>query len=811
MENLKVFQDRNIVGICEYMSNYCTANIISSNSLSHNSVMPLYNFFPVFLVYIFGSPNTRGWIQTETQPIQDQAIKSLLSVNSPFIQALKKLSVYPKYSYALVTDSLPVDIQKVLSTGATHLLPRVYASCSNVNTTSVSNLIDLRSAATKQSTLLPNGSGGERVIRLNMIQLYIFYFLSVPTWEPLRPPPVPSTAYGSTTNGIRGFNTSASYNTSYMPFSSNNSANNLSPNPQHQIIGNLRSVALSVYCAVLEEYFDHFIPQNSNNMFPDRVGTFFLDACVELWIRTRWVASGQKLSDIYMQCITAFVKYITCQDLRKAMSKNNIVIAEAYRTVKYELYMLISRLALNWSKDNDYLSVVDLWAIWAAPWKFGQQPSSSDNMIYAPTAQGWGHVIMDNIPFYVLLVDILLQRTGTFMYKDSEVQQQQSQSQPFQQLQQPQQPQPQLQPQLQQQPQPQPQQQPQLQPQPQPQQQYRTPIAIPSTSSSFMYGTAGSDLSNIRGNLRILYRIINVLKAEGLVEFLGHIEQGLKHIKSDVYTSKQSDSCKYLSNSCYGTERMDVPIIDKLNSVHDILVQVNGGVWITKGLYLNDGDLRSSELIKTVNSIRSAIAHRKDLKSEKAKAQITQLEEAYERMCQIFKINESDILNSSSNNQREANQSQPLEQQYKPEIAGSNTNGFLTEEERQSVLKGKTFCTPDNIQPLGDRSKAIVRTYEFSWMVYWISTIDQKLNYFYNRLLPEENRPGFFPDELTLRPLASRRKFYISVVIATVASYFFLIKAIEFFMSHLLIISTLVILFFCSIFRKELVAFYSRF
>lgn len=50
----------------------------------------------------------RGWIQTETQLVQDTAIAHLLSPDGHFFQALLKLSSQPEYCYDLVTDSLPV-------------------------------------------------------------------------------------------------------------------------------------------------------------------------------------------------------------------------------------------------------------------------------------------------------------------------------------------------------------------------------------------------------------------------------------------------------------------------------------------------------------------------------------------------------------------------------------------------------------------------------------------------------------------------------------------------------------------------------
>jgi hypothetical protein len=49
-------------------------------------------------------------MQIETQLVQDNAIKSLLSPDGRFFQALLKLSTYSEFSYDLVTERLPVTI-----------------------------------------------------------------------------------------------------------------------------------------------------------------------------------------------------------------------------------------------------------------------------------------------------------------------------------------------------------------------------------------------------------------------------------------------------------------------------------------------------------------------------------------------------------------------------------------------------------------------------------------------------------------------------------------------------------------------------
>jgi hypothetical protein len=58
MDDIAVFKDRNIIGICDYISNICEL-YIHSTTLTEPLVRPFYTFFPTLLVYIFGSPNAR--------------------------------------------------------------------------------------------------------------------------------------------------------------------------------------------------------------------------------------------------------------------------------------------------------------------------------------------------------------------------------------------------------------------------------------------------------------------------------------------------------------------------------------------------------------------------------------------------------------------------------------------------------------------------------------------------------------------------------------------------------------------------------
>ncbi|KAI8968963.1 hypothetical protein BDF20DRAFT_799223, partial [Mycotypha africana] len=489
MDISKVFQCRNISTTCEHISKYCELYINSSLNPSSHNVRSFHTFFPTLLVYIFGSPNVRGWAQIETLDHEDEAIKKLLSVKGHFFQALIKLSQFPEYSYDLVTDALPADVKRLLSTGAIHILPNVYKNCTYLSTSAINKSVDIKAAATRQSTLLAP-FGGERRIKFNMIQFYLYYFASVATWSPQ---PVINTNPTNIPNTSNQPNQSVSTSALYSRFSNNSPSVNNTPNPT-------RAVSYGVYSPVLEEYMSELIPIGIREDFPPIIQSFFFDVLMELFIRVTYVpVPYQALSSDLLFFITAFVKFIVRHDLRQY--------------------------------DDDYLSVIDLWAVWAAPWKFGVTPRSSEKYDYMPIQHGWAAFILDNLPFYLHHTDIFLQRASTFIYN----------------------------------------------------------------------GT-------IRGQLRILYRIINVIKANGLLEFLGYIEKAIERLQmgSSAIDSGGNSSTNYfkqLSMIAYGTENMDSIVCQKLKAAYDFSIQVENSNWKPKGLFTNDIQPRSEALLKTVGSV----------------------------------------------------------------------------------------------------------------------------------------------------------------------------------------------------------------
>ncbi|KAI9249344.1 hypothetical protein EDC94DRAFT_327283 [Helicostylum pulchrum] len=663
MENAKPFKEGNIAAMCSYISKHCELYINNITSVSTGSVKEFHNYFPQLLVDIFGSPTKSGWMQTETTGEQDTAIRNLLSVHGQFFKALVKLANYPEYSLDLITDSLPTDVKRVLNSGSIDLLPKVYTNCSYLVTSS-NKSIDIRTAATKQSTLLPTSLGGDRKIKFNILQFYLYYFISVPTWPPLAPPPVVTNTMR--TNGLYPNTLAPNLTPTYKPLNSttvNSTARQPAPRRHRQL-------SKSIYDRVLEEYLSQLCINPSIQIPMSE--TFFIDTIVELWIRTTWIVNNHSLNRDFMKFLIQFVQYVTRQDLRQCLEGQKSTASKIYTKVHDELYMLISRLAINWRRNDDYSSVLTLWGVWAAPWRLGTEPKADSDHEYRPIQTGWPLCILDNILYYFFLVDIFFQRTSTFVYKDS---------------------------------------------------------PKPVTAQGMHAPTEGETKV---GQVRIIQRIVNVFQAEGLVDFLGLVEHGLLKIQLGTKNSS-NDPFKRLSKLCYGTESMDHKVHEKLTKAHTLLVALDGvnGVWKPKGLYAKDMDPRSDVLLKSLVAINNAVVIRDNQKRNSNDGnRRSNLKSAYDSLYSTFKIVGTGHL--TTNTPESINgKPEPLKNTVKtdwirPSIVGNN--GFLTTEERNAIRNGTAVCSYDNIPALGERAISFVRSYEVPGLVRWTVQTDKKLN-----------------------------------------------------------------------------------
>lgn len=482
--------------------------------------------------------------------------------------------------------------------------------------------------------------------------------VSVATWAPLTPTSTPSTSHSLNSNNRPTYLTPNS--TYSRPPISTASATTITSTPAsatntlpYLIHGQLRPTSAGIYPGLVKLYMRVYIPcvLNDTAAYTNGVGTFFLDSLIELWIRTVWISSSQKLSLDFTQYLATFLKYIVSGDLRRCATFRNYSITgsltpytDVYLSIKDELYLLLSRLSLNWRKQDDYIWILNLWTIWAAPWRLGNVPItmgqqmkvvhgkdlSKNEPAASPLDEGWAYFVLENAWYYLSLIDSFLQRISTFAYPDKPPS--------------------------------------------------TTTIAPSSSSTNPMMGygnvppplarpmySAGSsqpsapnptalrpvnplDGSSIYGELNIFNQLVNIWKSKGLIDFLASIEDGLGIIADELAlptnTTKTSfssflhttqhrlsttlsfspstnhpqqqqrdrDTLASLARVCCISDGSDTNAVKQLlQSLEDRILSispVNAQQWKPSNIYSTFQQRRSEYLVKALESLETAIDKR---------------------------------------------------------------------------------------------------------------------------------------------------------------------------------------------------------
>ncbi|ORX58717.1 hypothetical protein DM01DRAFT_1381392 [Hesseltinella vesiculosa] len=444
MEKHQAFKSKDVTTICTHVLQYCDEFINFAPDILPDASSSLHTFLPSLLTCIFGAPKTRGWIQTELTNEQDRAIQHLLQPKSAFIAALIKLSTQSDFCYDVLTDKLPDDIRRALTTGSVQYLPRIYNECIYLDKSKVINSIDYRAAATRQASVFPMAGTGEYRVRFNMIQFFLYYMTTAPTWPPLLPPsPTPASA----TSSINPFARSAlpftsSSTTTPSATATSTTASTTSQPPTNTVEstfllpGKIRPIREGVYLQLIQQYMATFIPYviNEAEACVPGIEFFFQDALMEIWVRSLWIPSGQKLSLDMVTCLFMFVKYVITGDLRRAVISNaDSLFGRLYQQLKVDYYLLLSRCALNWQREDSYIWLLNLWTLWSSPWKYTSTeilqgaPKNRDEwsrfkskarVDHSPLDEGWALFLLDNACYYVTLVDVFLQRLSTSTLPD---------------------------------------------------------------------------------------------------------------------------------------------------------------------------------------------------------------------------------------------------------------------------------------------------------------------------------------------------------------------------------------------------------
>ncbi|CAO3623696.1 unnamed protein product [Cunninghamella echinulata] len=713
----------------------------------------------------------------------------------------------------------------------------------HLDTSKITKINDLRSAATRQSSLFPRTNTGDYKIRFNMIQFYIYYMIGVATWPPLSIPSQPSSIlnsknttlnYNSNNNSLyssisaysippslsstSSLNTSTSTKVNYVSTSSSTittttiNATQNDPNLPYLIPGRLRSIQASIYGTLIQEYLLEFIPCVMIESAPYHpvIGTFFLDALIEIWIRTSWLASSQKLSIEYIQSLYRFIKYIVSGDLRRCISyKHNnddttklTEYTKIYHLIKDEYYLLLSRLSVNWRKQDDYIWVLDLWKLWAAPWRLGNDTiiTSTTNIcdvlemksIPAPLEEGWTFFILDNAWYYLTLMDQFLQKTATFTYPDK----------------------------------------PTIN---------TNPLGSNTTNNNNNNNNnnnsnnsktnnmikpsssvqASLDGNSIYGELGIIHQLLCVWKCKNIITYLGLIEDGLEiiayekpsnrlpeknnsissfmnHTRNKLMTlssslspSSQSSKDETLETlamiSCNGDKTNILPIQQLLQSIHDRIMSVSNdhSNWKSSNIYSTQRHPRLEVLIKTIDSLNSSITSRRqqqqqqhqirgkigapnwtntmlgqsNMKYSTSTKEIELLTKTINEISDMTKIpilsdqSRSTLSITTSNISTKDNKALLSSQ---PTVSSKNESLIKTNKMNDDKNKADEHNISDTFKPIpafGPRAEEMVRSYENAYLVSWVVPFERKFNKLYSRWIT--SWCPFIPKYISYRWLAA--------------------------------------------------------
>ncbi|KAI8336835.1 hypothetical protein BC941DRAFT_514254 [Chlamydoabsidia padenii] len=813
MDNNKVFRDRDLIGICHYLVEYCE-NYICTATVSTEHASAFHTFLPTLLTSIFGSPTVRGWLQTETRPEQDDAIRKLLDPKGVFLASLIKLGAVSTYCYNMTFERLPDDIRRALAAGAIEYLPRVYENCTFLDVSKVTTtLLDLRSSATRQSSIFPRPSKGEFRIRFNMVQFYLYYMVAAATWTP-------------TTQSTAPMNSKPNYpTTTTTATATTTTTTTLTIEQQAYLIpGPFRPLVAGIYPDLIRNYMHVYIPCVVNDSAPyiNGVGTFFLDTLVELWLRTVWISSSQKLSNGFIYCLAGFIKYVVGGDLRRCATWQNYNntsptrYTDVYRSIKDELYLLLSRLALNWRKQDDYIWVLNLWTIWATPWRLGnilitkdglqQQQQQEEgkgvtgslnmDLTPSPLDEGWAYFILDNGWYYLTLVDTFLQRISTFTYPDK------------------------------------------VSPPPLLPSSSNTNITRngnpPTTYNRPTYSappppppptSSPLDGDSIYGELDIFNQLVSIWKLKDMVVFLGMIEDGLDMVTQELALSENAKSATThstarttslfltsglesafsmvyqkhqqnkvnpetlinLSRLCCISDGSDlIGVKQQLQWLHERIISVlplNLTQSQPTNIYSTNRQSRSDHLVKSLEALESAVDKRRHpggkslvtsatswLGQKKVPTmdsapsnEIKSLSSMASKLSSLLKL----PLPSRSSAVVDTNIITPVinhENRFSAQPSASSASLNISD----TIPIKPRHCQHPVIKPLGPRAEETVRSYESKYLVSWIVPLDRSVNAIYRRWLYHP----CLPDRITFRWFATPiNLIYLILFLASICYY----------------------------------------
>ncbi|KAL0076659.1 hypothetical protein F4703DRAFT_1884641 [Phycomyces blakesleeanus] len=711
MDFNSLFDNHNILSICDFLLDYCKNCLVEQADLTHHQATPFYNFFPTLLSRIFGSPTTRGWMHSGITPPQTKAILSLLNVDGYFFQAMLRMSEYPEYEFYLINLNLPADVQNILKEGCIQYLPRVYSQCAISRGPSDIGVLDVRKAATERSYITPMKQESNSQIRFSMIQFYFHYVLSVPTW-PITPSYTQS-------------NTSAFIGPTVIPNPSQTRDN-------------------SILNIIIHKYIQIFITCSSSpskRRYP-LIDMFFLDCCVELWLRNSWINPGGRLAPELMEIIKMLIKHIVKQDLRfctynfgREDDSSGFTYRMVYDTVRPEITFLISRLISTWRIDPDFNEVINLWLLWVKPWKYKQLQTNtpvSNHLKVSPVDDGWAAFIVENGACYISIVESILKITATFRYIETPI-------------------------------------------------IYPTPVNNTSTAThlksapttantshsifgntfssaitkaSWLLGTPSPRPRNnpeYRWQLDIFQSVLSLFSETGLVPFLRSVEKAVNMVQLEIIERSATngpelkEAISVVARKCvHDSENSYVQTHKAIFQLCGVIRSMDSASYKPKNIYALS-TVRNPSLTQSSKSLNDAITTQNSAANTtpgKNNDYLHKLVSTANTFQQIFMLPESENMIRTSalkQNSKENIMSPNITTAKKRVIAPLSKakvyyeNGPLCPEDLEKVKKGLALCTPSLTRQKGILCKEMARSYESMWVLSWIMPLEQKINTMYQK------------------------------------------------------------------------------
>ncbi|KAH8547896.1 hypothetical protein BGW37DRAFT_470649 [Umbelopsis sp. PMI_123] len=685
MADLTTLNYNDIIGTCNTLKSFFTQYTSIIIDASNGIAKTFHAQLPKILAEIFGSSAKRGWLQIATTKQEDKAVYELLEPNGPFFICILQMQYQRHFAYEILPNKLPANIQAFFKPSAYHLLPPIYSD-------------RMQAYSAEQMTYTDNANPLYQSRQLSASQAAIGRRIAGTTAGTTDVKLTFSAYEFFIFNLLHG----AIWNTykqevvkplHHMTFPTQAFGQRPAIPQNRSLQPQAKCMLNTMYAPLLEAYVAWALPTSAGGMKARKdESNFFFQAASEVWVNENIPSQGQRVTDEVLFCIATLSRAIMQQDLRKTTTigtfhPNSDVISFAHMSMKDCMYIWLKQAIANWPMEDSFLEVANLWSMWAAPWRFGDPARSEADDKTKPIEEGWGLYIAHNFLFYHTLVQLLLLRAARFGYAESSP---------------------------------------------------RYSYIIRSVSTRY------KDNGTVKGEVRSLLRLVNVLSLDAVVPLLSEIEQALANqtnARTGIHhdfgiqdpTFAQVDPVisvilPELRSSIAVLEGPDwspVPMYSKYipgakNPIDDALLALKQAIYLRFSMLpkqqvtgsASDSNWRS--IVATTSQV--APMSRVSLSQEAAlriRRQATEMQKLAQSLGMMFNIPQAELehlaLAGSIDSDTAASQLQsnkgPVRTLFAQISQQVRQRGFLTSEGKKEVQEGLRKCSNLDVPALGPRAE----------------------------------------------------------------------------------------------------------